>query len=113
MYVYTDIKSGFRRCFIIMRKLLYIMSVLLLSTVQVEAMSLSKALQSSDLELDFGKGGTIWCNYANESGFPYPGYINKSEYEYSGNTYYLNINTASILGNTCRGGVISLPFSQV
>ena len=100
-----------------MRKLLYILSILcttyIYSIAQTDAMSLSKALQSSDLELDFGKGGTIWCNYANESGFPYPGYINKSEYEYSGNTYYLNINTASILGNTCRGGVISLPFSQV
>ena len=100
-----------------MRKLLYILSVLCstytYSIAQIEAMSLGKALSSSDLALEFGKGGTIWCEYANGSGFPYPGYINKSEYEYSGNTYYLSINTTSILNNTCRGGVISLPFSQV
>ena len=91
-----------------MRKTLYI-SLLLCATgmysiPHVEAMSLGEALSSSDLELEFGKGGTIWCEYANGSGFPYPGFIDKKEYEYSGNTYYLNINTASILNNTCRGG---------
>ena len=107
MYVYTNIKMGFKRCFIIMRKLLYILTILCTvstcSIVDTSAMSLSKALQSSDLELEFGKGGTIWCNYANESGFPYPGYIKKSEYEYSGNTYFIFNNIIELFTNT-KGG---------
>ena len=84
-----------------MRKSLYIMAVLLCSAVKVDAMSLKETLASESIVLNFENGGTIWCEYAGKKGFaPHPGYINKNEYLYDNNTYYLNMNTLPILSNT-------------
>ena len=93
-----------------MRKLLYIMAVLLYSAVNVDAMSLKETLASENIVLNFENGGTIWCQslsdnagvqYSDKKGFaPHPGYINKNEYLYDNNTYYLNMNTLPILSNT-------------
>ena len=84
-----------------MRKLLYIMAVLLYSAVNVDAMSLKETLASDNIVLNFENGGTIWCEYIDRKGFaPHPGYINKNEYLYDNNTYYLNMNTLPILSNT-------------
>ena len=96
------------------RKSLYIMAVLLYSAVEVDAMSLKETLQSENIVLNFENGGTIWCEslsdtagvqYSDRKGFaPHPGYINKSEYLYDGNTYYLPLNTLLIQSNTSIGG---------
>ena len=77
------------------------MAVLLCSAVKVDAMSLKETLASENIVLNFENGGTIWCEYAGKKGFaPHPGYINKNEYLYDNNTYYLNMNTLPILSNT-------------
>ena len=83
------------------RKSLYIMAVLLYSAVKVDAMSLGETLASDNIVLNFENGGTIWCEYYDKKGFvPHPGYVNKNEYLYDSNTYYLNMNTLPILSNT-------------
>ena len=88
-----------------MRKLLYIMAVLLYSAVNVDAMSLKETLASDNIVLNFENGGTIWCEYTDKQGFaPHPGYVNKNEYLYDGNTYYLPLNTLLIQSNTSIGG---------
>ena len=86
------------------RKSLYIMAVLLCSAVEVDAMSLKETLASEDIVLNFENGGTIWCEYYDKKGFaPHPGYINKNEYLYDNNTYYLSLNTLLIQSNTSIG----------
>ena len=87
------------------KRSLYIMAVLLYSAVKVDAMSLKETLQSEDIVLNFENGGTIWCEYYDKNGFaPHPGYINKNEYLYDSNTYYLNMNPLLIQSNTSIGG---------
>ena len=98
------------------KRSLYIMAVLLYSAVKVDAMSLKETLASEDIVLNFENGGIIWCQslsdtagvqYSKRKGFaPHPGYINKNEYLYDNNTYYLNMNTLPIILNTdIEGGV--------
>ena len=83
------------------RKSLYIMAVLLYSAVEVDAMSLKETLASEDIVLNFENGGTIWCEYYDKKGFaPHPGYVNKNEYLYDNNTYYLPLNTIPLFANT-------------
>ena len=89
------------------------MAVLLYSAVNVDAMSLKETLASDNITMKFENGGTIWCEYADKQGFaPHPGYINKNEYLYDNNTYYLNMNTLPILSNTdIEGGGVVFPLS--
>ena len=86
------------------KKTLYIMAVLL-STVEVNAMSLKDALQSSNLSLDFDRGGTIWCGYTNTNNrVPDPVHVNKKDYLFDNNTYFIPSNTLPIVTNTEGGG---------
>ena len=88
------------------------MAVLLYSAVKVDAMSLKETLASEDIVLNFENGGTIWCKYYDKNGFaPHPGYVNKNEYLYDGNTYYLNMNTLLIQSNTSIGEGVVFPLS--
>ena len=87
------------------KRSLYIMAVLLYSAVKVDAMSLGETLASEDIVLNFENGGTIWCEYYDKNGFaPHPRYVNKNEYLYDNNTYYLSLNTLLIQSNTSIGG---------
>ena len=86
------------------KRSLYIIAVLLCSAVKVDAMSLKETLASEDIVLNFENGGTIWCEYYDKKGFaPHPGYVNKNEYLYDNNTYYLSLNTLLIQSNTSIG----------
>ena len=91
-----------------MRKLLYILSVLCtvstFSIAQVNSMSLSKALSSSDIELDFNQDGKIWCSYANTNTFPHPVYISEKDYVFQSNAYFIFSNIIDLLSNTEGGG---------
>ena len=90
--------------FIMIKKSLYIMAVLL-STVEVNAMSLKDALQSKELSLDFDRGGTIWCGYINTNNrVPDPVHVNKKDYLFDNNTYFIPSNTLPIVTNTEGGG---------
>ena len=77
----------------------------LLSTVEVNAMSLKDALQSKELSLDFDRGGTIWCGYTNTNNrVPDPVHVNKKDYLFDNNTYFIPSNTLPIVTNTEGGG---------
>ena len=78
----------------------------LLSTVEVNAMSLKNALQSKELSLDFDRGGTIWCGYTNtDNKVP----VNKKDYLFDKNTFFIDMSTLHISTNTVKLGSNNIP----
>ena len=82
----------------------------LLSTVEVNAMSLKNALQSKELSLDFDRGGTIWCGYTNtDNKVP----VNKKDYLFDKNTFFIDMSTLHISTNTVKLGSNNIPFNKM
>ena len=91
--------------FIMIKKSLYIMAVLL-STVEVNAMSLKDALQSKELSLDFNRDGTISYGYNNnDNTFQ----VNTNDYSFDNNTYFINMNTLPTVTNIEGSGSNNVP----